>query len=222
MTQGRFNLGVGSGEALNEHIFGDRWPEADERIEMLEESIEVMRLLWQGGQQSHRGRHYRVENARVYDLPDTPPPVLVSAFGPKATKVAARIADGFCTVSPDKELIDLYRAEGGKGPIHGGTKVCFSDDEDRARETAHRLWPNEALPGELAQILPTPAHFEQAAELVTPDMLATPVGPDIDRHVESLRQYEDAGVDELFVQQVGPEQDAFFERWAPEVLQQFS
>jgi G6PDH family F420-dependent oxidoreductase len=219
---GRFGLGVGSGEALNEHILGDRWPEADVRLEMLEEAVEVLRALWQGGQHSHHGRHYTVENARIYDLPEQPPPVLVSGFGPKATKLAARIGDGYCTTSPDKDTIDLYRSEGGKGPVHAGTKVCFMADEDEARATAHRLWPNEALPGELAQVLPTPAHFEQACELVTPDMLVTPIGPDIETHVASLREYLEAGVDELFVQQIGPDQDAFFDTWAREVLPRFA
>ena len=222
MTGGRFNLGVGSGEALNEHILGDHWPEADVRLEMLREAVEVMRTLWQGGQQSHYGDHYAVENARIYDLPEQPPPVLVSGFGPEATRLAARIGDGYCTTSPDKEAIDLYRSEGGKGPVHAGTKVCFMADEDEARATAHRLWPNGALPGELAQVLPTPAHFEQACELVEPEMLVTPVGPDIETHVASLRQYLDAGVDELFVQQIGPDQDAFFDTWAPQVLPHFS
>jgi G6PDH family F420-dependent oxidoreductase len=221
MLEGRFGLGVGTGEALNEHILGDHWPEADVRLEMLEEAVEVIRLLWQGGQRSHRGRHYTVENARVYDLPDEPPPILVSGFGPKATRVAARIGDGYCTTSPDKEAIDLYRSEGGKGPVQAGTKVCFMDDEQRARETVLRLWPNEGLPGELAQVLPTPAHFEQACELVTGEQLATPVGPDIERYVEALQQYADAGVDELFVEQIGPEQDAFFTTWASEVLPRF-
>jgi G6PDH family F420-dependent oxidoreductase len=222
LHEGRFNLGVGSGEALNEHILGDRWPEADVRLEMLEEAVEVIRTLWQGGQQSHHGRHYTVENARVYDLPQPTPPILVSGFGPKAVKVAARIGDGFCTTSPDKDAIGLYRSEGGKGPVHAGTKVCFGRDEEEARRTAHRLWPNEALPGELAQILPTPTHFEQACELVTPDKLITPVGPDLDQHIESLQAYADAGVDELFVQQIGPEQELFFSEWAPEVLSKFS
>jgi G6PDH family F420-dependent oxidoreductase len=221
LLNGRFTLGVGSGEALNEHVLGDRWPEVDVRLEMLEEAVEVIRLLWRGGQQSHHGRHYTVENARVYDLPDAPPPVLVSGFGPKAIDVAARIGDGFVTTSPDADAITQYRSGGGKGPVHGGTKVCFMADEDEARATAHRLWPNEALPGELAQVLPTPAHFEQACELVTPDMLVTPVGPDIEQHVESLSAYADAGVDELYVQHIGPEQDAFFDTWAPEVLQRF-
>ena len=183
LLEGRFNLGVGSGEALNEHILGDRWPEADVRLEMLEEAVEVIRTLWQGGQCSHHGSHYSVENARVYDLPDEPPRILVSGFGSKAIGLAARIGDGFCTTSPDKEAIDLYRSEGGKGPVQAGTKVCFMADEDEARATAHRLWPNEALPGELAQVLPTPAHFEQACELIEPEMLVTPVGPDIEQHV---------------------------------------
>jgi G6PDH family F420-dependent oxidoreductase len=220
LHEGRFQLGVGTGEALNEHILGDRWPEADVRLEMLEEAVEVLRLLWQGGQQSHHGRHYTVENARIYDLPDEPPPILVSGFGPKAIDVAARIGDGFCTTSPDKDAIDRYRQNGGTGPVHAGTKVCFMADEDEARRTAHRLWPNEALPGELAQVLPTPAHFEQACELVQPEQLVTPVGPDLDRHIASLKAYEEAGVDELFVQQIGPEQEKFFAEWAPAVLQE--
>src|SRR5205085_1584431 len=161
VLDGRFQLGVGSGEALNEHILGTRWPEADERLEMLEESIEVLRLLWQGGQQSHRGTHYRVENARIYDLPDEPPPVIVSGFGPKATSLAARIGDGYATTTPDPELIQQYRDEGGTGPVQAGGKVCFGPDEAEAVKTAHRLWPNVGLPGELAQVLSTPSHFEQ-------------------------------------------------------------
>src|SRR3954463_7807016 len=221
MHGGRFGLGVGSGEALNEHIIGEHWPEADVRLEMLEESVEVMRTLWEGGQRSHRGRHYTVENARVYALPEQPVPVYVSGFGPKAIRLAARIADGYVTTSPDKDAIDLYRSEGGKGAILAGTKVCYMASEDEARETAHRLWPNEALPGELAQILPTPSHFEQASQLVSPDDLVTPVGPDIATHVESLREYEQAGVEELFVQQIGPNIDGFFSEWAPEVLKRF-
>src|SRR4051812_4914494 len=222
MHEGRFNLGIGSGEALNEHILGTHWPEADVRLEMLEEAVEVMRTLWSGGQHSHRGRHYTVENARIYDLPGAPPPVLVSGFGPKAARLAARIGDGFVTTSPDQESIELYRSHGGTGPVHAGTKVCFMADEEQARQTAHRLWPNEALPGELAQILPTPSHFEQACELVTPDKLVTPVGPDLDAHAESMRQYADAGVDELYVQQIGREQDAFFTDWATEILPRFA
>lgn len=218
MLEGRFALGVGTGEALNEHILGAPWPNIATRLEMLEEAVAVMRTLWQGGMHSHRGRHYEVQNARIYDLPDEPPPVVVSGFGPKATKLAARIGDGFATTQPDAEMIGLYRSEGGKGPVHAGAKVCFAETEDEARRTVHRLWPNEALPGELAQILPTPTHFEQACELVTPEHIEIPLGPDLDMHVERLREYADAGVDELYVGQIGPDQDAFFGAWAEHVL----
>src|SRR5579875_2233715 len=103
LLNGRFRLGVGSGEALNEHILGDRWPPAPTRLEMLEESVEVIRLLWEGGAQSHRGRHYRVEHARIYDLPEQPPRIIVSGFGSKSIELAARIGDGFATVGPDAD-----------------------------------------------------------------------------------------------------------------------
>jgi G6PDH family F420-dependent oxidoreductase len=224
LLEGRFALGVGSGEALNEHILGTVWPDADTRLEMLEEAVEVIRTLWRGGVQDHRGRHYTVENARIYDLPDEPPPIYVSGFGPKAVRLAARIGDGYAITMPDAELIELYRSEGGTGPVQAGTKVCFGHDEAEAVRTAHRLWPNEALPGELAQVLPTPAHFEQAGELVTEEMIAdsVPCGPDIDRHVEALQEFADAGVDELFVQQIGPDQDVFFDEWAGAVLPRFA
>jgi G6PDH family F420-dependent oxidoreductase len=218
LLEGRFNLGVGSGEALNEHIFGDPWPNIETRLEMLEEAVEVIRTLWQGGMQDHRGRHYEVQNARIYDLPGQAPPILVSGFGPKAISLAARIGDGFVTTQPNKEHIDLYRSEGGRGPVHAGAKVCFATTEDEARERVHRIWPNEELPGELAQVIPTPAHFEQACELVTPDQISIPLGPDLDMHVERLKEYAEAGVDELYVQQVGPEYDSFFGEWARHVI----
>jgi G6PDH family F420-dependent oxidoreductase len=224
LLEGRFALGVGTGEALNEHILGDRWPAADERREMLEEAIEVMRTLWQGGTRSHRGRHYRVENARVYDLPDSPIPVLVSGFGPKAVDLAARVGDGFVTVEPDADAVSRFRDGAGAGKlVQGGAKVCWGEDEKRSREIVHRLWPNEALPGELAQILPTPAHFEQAAQLVSEDMVAeeVPCGPDLDRHLESLKAFEQAGFDELYVNQIGPDQQGFFDAYREGVLPRF-
>jgi G6PDH family F420-dependent oxidoreductase len=224
LLDGRFCLGVGSGEALNEHILGVRWPEADERLEMLEEAVHVIRMLWQGGVQSHRGQHYRVENARVYDLPDPPPPILVSGFGPKAIDLAARIGDGYCTVGPDAESVDRFRSNATPGAIvQGGIKVCWGSDETQARNTAHRLWANDGLPGELAQILPTPQHFQQANQLVTEKMIAeaTPCGPDVERHVEALSEYAEAGFDEVYVQQIGPDQDAFFDAYAEHVLRRF-
>jgi G6PDH family F420-dependent oxidoreductase len=223
MPKGRFTFGVGSGEALNEHIFGDPWPEADERLEMLEEAVEILRLLWQGGMQSHRGRHYRVSNARIYTLPETPPPIYVSGFGPKSVDLAARIGDGFCTTSPD-DLIQRFRSNGGGDkPVQAGTKVCYGPDRAEAVKTVRRIWPNERLPGELAQVLPTPAHFEQATEPVTEEMIGevVPCGPDLDEHLETIREYADAGVDELYIQQIGGGQEAFFDAYEREILPKF-
>jgi G6PDH family F420-dependent oxidoreductase len=221
LLEGGFSLGVGSGEALNEHILATRWPAADERLEMLEEAVEVIRALWGGGTVSHRGRHYAVENARIYDLPPSPPPIIVSGFGPKAIRLAARIGDGYCTTQPDAEAVKLFRSEGGDGKVvQGGLKVCWGEDEARARATVHRLWANEGLPGELAQILPTPEHFEQASSLVTEDeaVAAVPCGPDVERHVAAIEAYAEAGFDELYVNQIGPDQEAFFAAYAERVL----
>jgi G6PDH family F420-dependent oxidoreductase len=225
MLDGNFSLGVGSGEALNEHILGDRWPAAAERLEMLEEAVEVIRMLWQGGVQSHRGRHYRVDRARVYDLPPEPPKIIVSGFGPKAIDLAARIGDGYCTVGPDADAVTRFRSGARSAAVvQGGLKVCFADDEQHARATVHRLWANEALPGELAQVLPTPAHFEQASQLVTAEQATAdvPCGPDIDAHVEAITAYERAGFDELYVNQIGPDQDAFFAAYRERVLPRVS
>jgi G6PDH family F420-dependent oxidoreductase len=225
LLEGRFALGVGSGEALNEHILADAWPEADIRQEMLEESIEVMRSLWTGEQVSHYGAHYAVENARIYTLPDSPPDVIVSGFGPKSVDLAARVGDGYCTVGPDKDAVDRFRAGGGGDKrVQGGTKVCFGPDEQECVKTVHRLWPNEALPGELAQILPQPAHFEQASELVTEEMIAESVacGPDVDKLVEEFQSFADAGFDELYVSQIGPRQREFFDVLKAEILPRFA
>jgi G6PDH family F420-dependent oxidoreductase len=224
MLPGGFSLGVGSGEALNEQILGDDWPEADVRLEMLEEAIEVMRELWTGEVVSREGKHYRVRHARIYTLPERPPPILVSGFGPKSVDLAARVGDGYVTTAPDADSIERFRGSGGEGKlVQAGAKVCYGRDEAEARRTAHRLWPNDGLPGELAQVLPTPEHFEQAAELVTEEMIAgsVPCGPDLERHFESLQEYAAAGVDELYVQQIGGGQE-FFEAYAREVLPRFS
>ena len=224
LLEGRFALGLGSGEALNEHIFGDRWPEADVRLEMLEEAVEVIRTMWRGGMQSHHGPHYQVEKARIYDLPEELPPILISGFGPKATRLASRIGDGYCTVKPDAREVQRFREEAdGQRLVAGGMKVCWGEDERQARATAHRLWPNEQLPGELAQILPTPAHFEQASELISEGRVAeaVPCGPDLELHLRAIERYAEAGFDELYIQQIGAEQESFFETYANEILPRY-
>ncbi len=220
---GKFVLGVGSGEALNEHVLGDPWPSVGVRLEMLEEAVDVIRLLLGGKEISHHGTHYEVQEARIYTLPDQPVPIYVSGFGPQAAEFAGRIGDGFATVTPDADLIKTFRdAGGGDKPVQAGTKVCWDRDPDKALELAHRLWANESLPGQLAQILPRPRDFEAAMQLVPKDTVAESVtaGPDADKHAAQLREYLDAGVDEVYVQQIGPDMDGFFQAWQRDVLPQ--
>ena len=203
---GRFTLGVGSGEALNEHILGDPWPTVDRRLEMLEEAVALMRELWTGKVVSWEGKHYRVDHARIYNLPDTPPEVYVSGFGPKAVGVAARIGDGYISTMPDPDFVRQFKEGSGGKPAHAGAKVAYAPTQDEGVEHAHRLWANAGLPGELAQVLPTPEHFEQATELVTPEATRESVvaGPNPEPHLEQIRSYADAGYDHLYVANMGP------------------
>jgi G6PDH family F420-dependent oxidoreductase len=220
MLPGRFFLGVGSGENLNEHILGDHWPPAPVRLEMLEEAVEVIRLLWQGGQQSHSGRHYTVENARLYTLPDEPPPIIVSAFGSKATETAARIGDGWWNTAPDTDLLGQFRAAAGPDkPAYGQIKVCWAADEAEARRTVHQRWPNLGLSGQLSQELALPSLFEAAVEHVTEEAATEhiPCGPDPEVHLAAINAFVEAGFDRVYLHQIGPDQDGFFRFWEREL-----
>jgi G6PDH family F420-dependent oxidoreductase len=188
---------------------------------MLEEACAVIRELWKGGLVEHRGRHYTVENARLYTLADQPPPIMVAAAGPQAAQLAGRIGDGFIGTAPQADLLETFRSAGGNGkPRYGQVTVCYAADEREARRTAYAWWPNIAISGELGQVLPQPAHFEAAAENVGEDDVAELVacGPDPERHVEFIERFADAGYDHVYVHQVGPDQEGFFDFYAREVL----
>lgn len=221
LLDGKFTLGIGSGEALNEHILGDRWPSADIRLEMLEESVEVMRKLWTGEFVTHEGTYYDVDSARIYTLPDQPPPVYISAFGPKALDLAGRIGDGFITTQPDKESLEAFRSMAGadKG-TQAGAKCCWANTKEEAVAIAHRLWANGGVPGELSQVLPSPRHFEQVSELVTPEMIADsmPCGPDVEAHVSALQEFVDAGFDDVYVANIGPHYAEMMTRYQRDVI----
>jgi G6PDH family F420-dependent oxidoreductase len=219
LTGGKFHLGVGSGEALNEHITASRWPGAEQRLEMLEEAVALIRELLTGKLITHHGPHYEVDTARLYSLPTQPPPIYVSGFGKRATSLAARIGDGYICMGPQADLVSLFRESGGGDkPVQGGLKVCWDPDEGQARKTMHRLWPNDEVPGEAAQLLPLPRHFAQVCQLVTEDMISAPCGPDPRVHRTALKRYSDAGFDEVYVQQVGGNYEGFFEFFGSEVL----
>jgi G6PDH family F420-dependent oxidoreductase len=220
MLPGRFFLGVGTGENLNEHVLGDRWPSASERLEMLEEAISVMRELWRGETTSFHGTFFRVEDARIYTLPEEPIDVVVAAAGPEAAELAARAGGGMVSTAPEAELVEAYRGAGGRGPIYGQLTVCVADTEEEARRTAHEWWPNAGLKGPLGQELALPAHFEAASAMVTEDAIAEQIvcGAEAERHLEGLRSFADAGFDHVYVHQVGPDQESFFELYEREVL----
>jgi G6PDH family F420-dependent oxidoreductase len=221
LMPGRFFLGLGTGENLNEHVLGDRWPEGAVRLEMLAEAIEIIRLLWQGGYQSHHGRHYTVEEARIYTLPDEPPPILVAAAKPEAAALAAE-TDGLIGTAPDPGLLSGFDEAGGAGkPRYGQVTVCWAADEAEARKTALEWWPNAAAPGDLGQELALPRHFEQVAELVTEDDVAEKVvcGPDPGAHRAAIDEFADAGYDHVYVHQVGPDQEGFLDFYAREILE---
>ncbi|WP_193612722.1 TIGR03557 family F420-dependent LLM class oxidoreductase [Nocardioides lijunqiniae] len=220
MLDGRFVLGVGTGEALNEHVLGDAWPSYDVRMEMLEEAVALIRRLWEGDFVTTRGRHYEVSNARIYTRPATPPPIYVSGFGPKAVADLSRFADGFMSTQPDAEMVSRFKDATGGKPAQAGCKVAWADTREEGVDIAHRLWPNAALPGELSQVLPSVRHFEQATTLVTRDAIAesSVAGPDLDEHLTQLHEYRDAGFDEVYVANMGPHYREMIEAYGRDVL----
>jgi G6PDH family F420-dependent oxidoreductase len=221
LHSGRFVLGVGTGEALNEHIFGAAWPGTPVRRAMLEEAVQVMRKLWKGGFVTHHGKYYTVEQARVYTLPETPPPVHISGFGPKAVDLAARIGDGYVSTKPDADLVKRFRdGGGGDKPCQAGFKAAFAPTEEEGAEIAYGKWPNAGVPGELSQVLPSPRHFEQAAQIVTKEQVksAFVCGNDPEAHLEMIDTYAKAGFDEIYVANTGPHYQGLFDLYAERVL----
>ena len=221
MMPGRFFLGVGTGENLNEHILGYRWPPHDIRLAKLEEAVTVIRLLWQGETCTHRGQHYTVENARIYTLPDELPPIMVAASGQHAAEVAGRIGDGLINVAPVEDIVEHFQRAGGNGkPRYGQLTVCWAQDEASGRRMAHEYWPNSGVQGELSQELPSPAFFEQAAKMVREEDIAEkiPCGPDPERHIKEIKAFVEAGFDHVYIHHVGPDQEGFFQFYERHVL----
>jgi G6PDH family F420-dependent oxidoreductase len=225
LMPGRFLLGVGTGEALNEHITGRRWPSASERRDMLEEAIGVIRELWTGELIEHRGRYYDVIDAQVYTLPDEPPPILVAASGPRSADLAGRIGDGLISTAPERETIETFEEAGGQGkPRYGQLALCWARDERTALDTVKEWWPNAALGGDISQELPLPRQFAQAAAAVHDEDLAEMIvcGPDADRHAERIQAYIDAGYDHVYLHQIGPDQAGFMRFAERELMPRFA
>ncbi len=220
----RFTVGVGTGENLNEHVTGDRWPEHDVRLAMLDESIDLMRDLWTGENTSHHGEHYTVENAKLFTTPDEVPAVIGSAFGPKTARWVADRCEGLWCSGLKQGPLEAYHDAGGDGETWTQLHMCVADSEDEAIETVYERWPNGSIPGELGQDLPTPAHFEQAAQLVDREDIAesgTLTTNDPDAHIESIQQALDMGFEYVYVHQIGDEQDRALSFYEEEVIPSF-
>lgn len=224
MMPGRFFFGIGTGEHLNEHITGERWPPFDIRLAMFEEAIDLIQALWRGETISYWGDFYTVEDARIFTLPDEPPPLLIAASGPKSAETAGRLGDGLIDTSPNERVVESFRSAGGQGkPCYGQVTVCWARDEQEARRTAHEWWPNAGLPSPLSQELRTVSHFDQAAKEVTEEKVAESIvcGPDPQHHIAKIQKYLDAGFDHIYLHQVGPDQEGFFQFYAKEILPHF-
>ncbi|MGE0878536.1 MAG: TIGR03557 family F420-dependent LLM class oxidoreductase [Acidimicrobiia bacterium] len=219
LFEGRFFLGVGTGEALNEHINGDRWPRPAVRRDMLAEALVVIRRLWTGETVDHRGEYYEVENARLFDPPVQPMRIIVSGFGDAAVELAAAVGDGYWGHTPDKAIVDKYIDAGGSGPRYAQMDLCYGATRDACIETVMKYWPNAGVTGQLSQDLPTWTHFEQAVKTVRAEDATAhlPCGPDIGAIVDSVEQYREAGYDHIYFHQIGPDQEAFVKVWDNEL-----
>ena len=220
LSEGRFSLGLGAGEQLNEHVIGHPWPPADVRQAMLSEAIDAMRELWRGGMRSYRGRYFTVQDACVFDLPDEPPPIIVAAGGKRAARLAAEKGDGLITTTTKKEWIDAWREAGGQGPLYCEASVCWAKTEEKAVEIAHdRLRFGELGGFKVMSELPNVVNFEAAAKRIKREEMAesVPCGPDVEVHVDAVKKYVDAGFDRIIIHQPGDDQKGFLKFWSEEL-----
>ena len=224
MMPGRFFLGVGTGENLNEHITGERWPPYDIRLAMLEEAIEIMRALWTGETISHWGEFYTVEDAKLFTRPEVPPDIYIAASGPTSAEAAGRLGDGLISTSPETKVIERFEEGGGQNkPRYGKFTVCWAASKEEAKQTVRKIWPTSALGGELTQELRTVIHFEQATQRLSEEEAAQGMvlGANPEEHIQGIQEFIDAGFDYVYVHQVGHDQEGFFKFYEREVMPHF-
>jgi G6PDH family F420-dependent oxidoreductase len=212
LSGGRFTLGIGAGERLNEHVVGRGWPAIATRHEMLRESLEIIRLLWSGGYQSYDGKHLQLEDARIFDLPAELPRIAVAAGGPEAAELAAELGDALFATEPSADLVTAYQQAGGDGPRYAEVPLSWADSVDEAAESARRLFRFGVTGWKVQAELPNPVNFDAATKLVTTEHMREQFGcgPDVKRHVEVAEQFAEAGFDQLAVINAGPDMDGFF------------
>jgi G6PDH family F420-dependent oxidoreductase len=221
VSEGRFTLGVGAGERLNEHVTGTGFPGGRVRHERFREALEIIRLLWQGGYRSYHGQHLQLEDARVFDLPDELPVMAVAASGPVSARIAAEVGDGLFATEPDGDLVSEWQKLGGVGPAYAELPLAWAPDEDTAARAVVEK-SRFALTGwKVMAELPNPVNFAAATASITADQAKAQFacGPDAGRHLEVARQFADAGFDHLVAMNAGPDPDGFMEFFASELAE---
>ncbi|WP_026328598.1 TIGR03557 family F420-dependent LLM class oxidoreductase [Streptomyces sulphureus] len=222
VSGGRFTLGVGAGERLNEHVVGQGFPNSvPERHARLREALQIIRLLWKGGYRSYRGQYLHLDDARVFDLPEKLPLIAVASSGPLSARIAAELGDGLFATEPKTEIVGAYRTAGGDGPRYAEVPMAWAADEETAAQAALKTSRWAVGGWKVMSELPNPVNFAAATTTVTQqDILAQfACGPDPARYVEVTQPFVDAGFDRLVLQNSGPDPDGFFDFYQRELHQ---
>ncbi len=221
LSDGRFTLGLGAGENLNEHVIGQDWPPVDVRHEMLEEALDIIRGLFAGETVTYRGQHLDAEAARLWDRPASPPPIGVAVSGPRSCALAGAKADAMIAVAPEVDLGEQFDAAGGAGkPRIGQAAVCFDEDEAAARRRALEQFRWFTGGWKVMAELPGPVHFDAASKSVSEEEVAeqVPCGPDLELHVGAVRKFLDAGFTGVALVQIGGAHQQPFLDWSEREL----
>jgi coenzyme F420-dependent glucose-6-phosphate dehydrogenase len=224
LMPGRFFLGLGTGERLNESAMGQHWPRPAERRSMLREAIEIIRSLWSGDVVTRTGDHFTLERAQLFSLPAVPPPIVLAASGAGVARLAGEAGDGLLSATADPSLVDAFEAAGGRGrPRMLQLHVCWARDDDEAREAVRRWWPNGGVPGSLLAELARPSDFEDLAARLddVPIQEAVVSGPDPKGYLAAIDRAVGAGYRTIYLHQVGPDQEGFFEFYRSELRPAF-
>jgi G6PDH family F420-dependent oxidoreductase len=213
LSDNRFTLGLGTGERLNEHVVGEGWPGRGERHERLSEAVDIIQGLLAGTLTNYRGGYFALDDARLFDRPDTKPPVVIAAGGVKAARLAARKGDGLIATEPRGDLVEGFVSAGGSGPRYAEVAMCYGEREEDAQKTAHRYFRWSVIGWPVMAELPDTDSFASASRHVSLEMVAQLVscGPSAERHLQAIDRYMQAGYDHIILVQIGPSQDGFIE-----------
>jgi G6PDH family F420-dependent oxidoreductase len=220
MMPGRFFLGLGTGEYLNEHILGDVWPEIDVRQDMLAEAVHLIKELWKGEEYSYHGTYFTVRDARIYTLPDQLPPIYIAASGTQSAELAAEISDGLISTTSGSEVVEAFKKAGGEDkPRFGMVKVCWAHSVEEARATVKHWWPTSAVSGPLHSDLPTPRHFDDVVKAMGDPIIPedTVLGPNPKLYLKAIQTLQENGFDHIYLHQIGPDQEGFLKFFKSEL-----